>query len=54
VSYVDAEGNKRFKRECLTDDGKSPGASPAASARPCDPPYSIDSAGHRQYKPECL
>jgi serine/threonine-protein kinase len=20
---------------------------------PCDPPYTIDSAGHRQYKPEC-
>jgi serine/threonine-protein kinase len=34
-------------------------ASPAATARPgprpsCNPPYVIDSAGHRQYKPECL
>jgi serine/threonine-protein kinase len=29
----------------------SPAGAPKAS---CDPPYSIDSAGHRQYKPECL
>jgi serine/threonine protein kinase len=26
----------------------------AASKVSCDPPYTIDGAGHRQYKPECL
>jgi hypothetical protein len=41
-----------------------PPSPPAASAPPpapapkaaanCNPPYVIDSAGHRQYKPECL
>jgi serine/threonine-protein kinase len=33
-----------------------PVAAPAAAApKPdCDPPYIIDAAGHRQYKPECL
>jgi serine/threonine-protein kinase len=30
-----------------------PAAAPAATAN-CNPPYYIDSAGHRQYKPECL
>jgi serine/threonine-protein kinase len=30
-----------------------PAAPPAATAN-CNPPYFIDSAGHRQYKPECL
>ncbi len=37
----------------------APAAPPAAAAAPkptanCNPPYVIDSAGHRQYKPECL
>jgi serine/threonine-protein kinase len=31
----------------------SPSAKPAARAS-CNPPYVIDSAGYRQYKPECL
>jgi hypothetical protein len=35
----------------------SPPTTPLAAPRPrstCNPPYEIDSAGHRQYKPECL
>jgi serine/threonine-protein kinase len=28
-------------------------ASPPAAGPNCNPPYTIDSAGHRQYKPEC-
>jgi serine/threonine protein kinase len=32
-----------------------PGAQPPAPAKSdCDPPYVIDAAGHRQYKPDCL
>jgi serine/threonine-protein kinase len=34
-----------------------PAAAPAPAAKPapnCNPPYVIDAAGHRQYKPECL
>jgi serine/threonine-protein kinase len=32
-----------------------PGGGGAPTAKPgCSPPYVIDSAGHRQYKPECL
>ena len=27
---------------------------PTAPSPNCSPPYYIDSAGHRQYKPECL
>jgi hypothetical protein len=30
------------------------GASSAAPKSGCNPPYVIDSAGHRQYRPECL
>jgi serine/threonine-protein kinase len=26
---------------------------PSSRTDPCDPPYTIDSAGHRKYKPEC-
>jgi serine/threonine-protein kinase len=26
---------------------------PVARTNPCDPPYTIDAAGHRKYKPEC-
>jgi serine/threonine-protein kinase len=29
-------------------------SSPPVAKPSCDPPYFIDSAGHRQYKPECL
>jgi eukaryotic-like serine/threonine-protein kinase len=29
-------------------------AAPPAAKPDCDPPYVIDAAGHRQYKPECL
>jgi serine/threonine-protein kinase len=31
-----------------------PATSPAAAKPNCNPPFVIDSAGHRQYKPECL
>jgi serine/threonine protein kinase len=31
-----------------------PPAAPPAPAKNCNPPYVIDAAGHRQYKPECL
>jgi eukaryotic-like serine/threonine-protein kinase len=27
---------------------------PSAAKPSCDPPYTVDSAGHHQYKPECL
>jgi eukaryotic-like serine/threonine-protein kinase len=34
---------------------KHPAATPPKPARvSCDPPYTIDGSGHRQYKPECL
>ncbi len=29
-------------------------AAPSAPKPSCDPPYTVDSAGHHQYKPECL
>jgi serine/threonine-protein kinase len=32
----------------------TPPAKTAAPAKNCNPPYVIDAAGHRQYKPECL
>ncbi len=32
----------------------APAPAPAPAAKNCNPPYVIDSAGHRQYKPECL
>ena len=32
----------------------SPVAPPPSPAANCNPPYFIDAAGHRQYKPECL
>jgi hypothetical protein len=33
----------------------SPAPAPKPAGKPnCDPPYFMDSAGHRQYKPECL
>jgi serine/threonine-protein kinase len=31
-----------------------PSPGPASKARGCTPPYVIDAAGHKQYKPECL
>jgi serine/threonine-protein kinase len=38
-----------------TEAPSPPPAPPPARGKPdCDPPYDIDSAGHRQYKPECL
>ena len=39
-----------------TNTAAPPGPTPAKPAgKPnCDPPYFMDSAGHRQYKPECL
>jgi serine/threonine-protein kinase len=48
--------------DTVTSAASSPPADPAASGssspgmRPsnCSPPFVIDSAGHRQYKPECL
>jgi serine/threonine-protein kinase len=34
---------------------KPPAAvAPAPAADTCDPPYYVDSAGHRQYRPQCL
>jgi hypothetical protein len=27
---------------------------PTPAKSDCDPPYVIDAAGHRQYKPDCL
>jgi serine/threonine protein kinase len=32
----------------------APKSSASARSAHCDPPYVIDAAGHRQYKPECL
>jgi serine/threonine-protein kinase len=47
-------------RPATTGHAANPGTTPtAAPAKPaaktsCDPPYFMDSSGHRQYKPECL
>jgi serine/threonine-protein kinase len=34
--------------------GGAPKASPGPARKDCDPPYFVDSAGHRQYKKECF
>jgi serine/threonine-protein kinase len=47
-------------RPATTGHAANPGTTPtAAPTKPaaktnCDPPYFMDSSGHRQYKPECL
>jgi serine/threonine protein kinase len=37
-----------------TTTATAPGPAKPPSKASCDPPYFLDSAGHRQYKPECL